>query len=80
MKTEDPTGGPAYPCLGDEITCKQVGMTLLDYFAGQAMTYINTAGDYGPNIDEAAEDCYALAAVMVAEKRRRERGDSVDDN
>ena len=53
------TGGPASE------------KTLLDEFAGQALT---SRGLYGANVreNEVAKECYTIAFAMLAEKARRE--------
>lgn len=56
------TGGPASE------------KTLLDEFAGQALT---SRGLYGANVreNEVAKECYTIASAMLAEKARREATD-----
>jgi hypothetical protein len=52
-----------------------MGMTLLDWFAGQiARSAYQMQQDHGLSPREIAEECYKMAEAMVAEKRRRERG------
>ena len=50
------------------------GMTLLDYFAGQALAGYMTlaAHPQAPNDDAMAHYCYNVAAEMLKEKRRIE--------
>lgn len=75
------TGGPAFPSvlptpLGD---FKLTGMTLRDYFAGQALTgmlaysILSPNGNYHVNCppDGVAHDAYLLADAML--KAREER-------
>lgn len=64
-------GGPAYPVPDDG----SEGMTLLDWFAGQALVGLMTSQHTDANATEEAfaGDAYAQAAAMVAEKRRREK-------
>lgn len=71
-------GGPAFPVIGDE-RMKEIhtGMTLRDYFAGQALRAIlshekNTicltaeAGAVNPEgISAMAYDCYVMADAML---------------
>ena len=73
------TGGTAFPQhpLETDVLLRnesafQGGMTLLDYFAGQALSgfMANTTVDMHPK--DMAECCYNTAAAMIAEKRRRE--------
>lgn len=96
------TGGPAYPehhyfdpergQHGQHVTASDIGcggMTLLDYFAGQALAGAMASSPDGcTNFPFNADDgddpptaivagcCYELAAAMLAEKRRREGGDA----
>lgn len=76
------TGGPAF--AADNFYTNQEGMTLLDYFAGQAMSQLAATPAMAALLKEAsgsgcefpnlfAMKCYTLAAAMIAEKRRREQ-------
>lgn len=67
------TGGPAFPVVMG-VNSWASGMTLLDWFAGQYMAANGYAmqQDHGLEADEVAQDCYLVAAAMLAEKRRRE--------
>lgn len=67
-------GGSAFPTPG---------MTLLDYFAGQALagnlaySHVNpTQGNYQENcsLERLAHDAYSIAEAMIEEKRRRKGG------
>ena len=64
------TGGPAFP---ESLDGKGPfgGMTLLDYFAGQAVL---SAPDYQRTCDPAltAKWAYEVAAAMLVEKHNRE--------
>lgn len=64
------TGGFAYPsdCFSPPGggTFVSAGMTLLDWFAGQAL--ISIADDCGMTDAETAERCYQRAAAMLAER------------
>lgn len=77
-------GGPAYPSVsktgigGDhnEITFYdgQVGMSLLDYFAGQALAGIEaseTEGHCYATREAAANAAYDQAEAMITERERR---------
>lgn len=89
------TGGPAFPLLLQEKDEEgrispviQSGMTLLDYFAGQAMLGELASQDYKDDEGRFPGGCYyannvenrlvlaeksnAIAEAMIAEKRRRE--------
>jgi len=59
----DKTGGPAFPTNGG-VTYK--GVTLLDYFAGEAMQ-LYTITDY----EDAAKLCYDRAEAMLKEREKR---------
>ncbi len=79
-KTDD--GGPAYPlgvatATGENPVCSAnfengEGMTLLDWFAGQALCGLCTRAPQGYTTDMRASDAYLIAQAMIAEKRRRE--------
>jgi hypothetical protein len=59
------TGGPAFPCPTISIGQHQ-GMTLRDYFAGQALASVNLG--IGVTYDfysRTAKHCYALADAML---------------
>lgn len=58
----DKTGGPAFPTNGG-VTYK--GMTLLDYFAGQALSQMK-----GEPTDSARR-CYDHAEAMIKEREKR---------
>ena len=64
------TGGPAFPFLsyntGDNLWYQQEGMTLRDYFAGEALSSINLGiGVTDEFYSKAAKHCYALADAMM---------------
>ena len=74
-------GGPAFPTErftsygnGAGVTTREGGMTLLDWFAGQALTGMMgfaTGGTFDPskNCDRFAEASYALADAMIAARK-----------
>jgi hypothetical protein len=73
------TGGPAFPCQpcdrqGQPVAEMSPGMTLLDWFAGQALAGMcaNPHRDLGWS--GGAQDAYKHAVAMLAEKQRREGG------
>lgn len=72
----DKTGGPAYPNPDievNDIRIPQPGMTLLDYFAGQALQSLITiqSPEPGEELPELrAKRAYEYAAAMLAEKGR----------
>lgn len=57
-------GGSAYPTNG-----YTDGMTLLDWFAGQALAGLLAAGE--PTAETHAEDAYDTAEAMMQERRAR---------
>ena len=71
-----PDGGPAFPHVADAmyqgmdgLITRQItnnGMTLRDYFAGQAMTNCPMNGCV-----DAAEWCYQRADAMLAERDKK---------
>lgn len=71
-------GGPAFPTHhrfdkgASAINEWTDGMTLLDYFAGQAITGLLANDERSGSPTEFALDAYLFAAAMIAEKRRRE--------
>ena len=67
-------GGPAYPFVGNQ------GMTLRDYFAGQAMTGLLAAEQPGgfsyvkdatrTRAEYAAKEAYEMADAMIDERSK----------
>lgn len=70
---------PSRGLHGQHMTASDVGcggMSLRDYFAGQAMNLgegVWPGGRLPSNAKDIAENCYALADALIAEKRRREQ-------
>lgn len=70
------TGGPAFPNIKEveSTDCPYMvkvpvyGMTLLDYFAGQALTGLC---EFILSEENIAEMSYDIAAAMIAERERR---------
>ena len=58
-------GGPAFPGHG-----YTDGLTLLDFFAGQALVGL-LAFDSAANAEADASDAYIVAEAMMAERRKR---------
>jgi hypothetical protein len=73
MKTPINDGGAAFPApMNGPDGRTQHGMTLRDYFAGQAMAGI-MAGNYTSNsLKWVPGEAYALADVMLAARERKE--------
>jgi hypothetical protein len=77
-------GGPAFPVLDynpirEQLECFSSGMTLRDWFAGQALSGYSVifpeSGEIVPR--SAAEWCYRMADAMIAE-RKREVGEEIN--
>lgn len=60
-------GGPAFPWVSDKANTLAKGMTLLDYFAGQAILGILSNPDCKvlKGADEFASAAYNVAASMI---------------
>lgn len=73
MTTKD-DGGAAFPRAGfegPEYICEEVdGMTLRDYFAGQALACVYRRFECGsdPMTEDLAFQAYAIADAMIAER------------
>lgn len=72
--TETNNGGPAFPgCVRNSAKklTRHPGMTLRDYFAGQALTgwLASFPPDYGVNAEQCAELAYELADAMIAARK-----------
>ena len=74
-------GGPAFPrsgfgmSAGTESFCNtspNVGMTLRDWFAGQALNGICADPQYTPEPEEYGSLAYEIADVMIAERDKEE--------
>ncbi len=78
-------GGWAYPTRAGATDFTLVGMTLLDYFAGQAMQGEISAHAIEKGICRRedfgglAQRSYEIAQAMVAEKRRLEENNDKDN-
>ena len=72
----DKTGGAAFPQLHRDPWSKITalgGLTMLDYFAGQALNSLLISWDpKEQDKSDVAADAYAFANWMLAEKRKRE--------
>lgn len=60
-------GGQAFPVPGDDDSYGTDGMSLRDYFAGQALVSVVKL-DLTPN--EVATTCYEIAAAMLEERQK----------
>lgn len=61
-------GGPAFPTQNTSEGYR--GMSLRDWFAGQALAGCVAADDESP-VGRIAADAYAFADAMIAERRKR---------
>ncbi len=63
-------GGPAFPAIMDNpARCRNYpGMSLRDYFAGQALTELAHPDVTGVDLDLAAKRAYKIADAMIMEK------------
>ena len=62
------TGGPAFPTINYAAVYSE-GMTLRDYFAGQAMAAVNLGiGVSDEYYRKTAKHCYAVADAMLKER------------
>ena len=60
---KDKTGGPAFPCNLDG--AEGEGMTLRDWFAGQALVGLCAVAAGEDTFDVFAKDAYAYADAMI---------------
>lgn len=69
---DQPENPQAYPCLDDSgfgsLSMRDPGMTLRDYFAGQALAATDTFSLEGWSFDEMAEHFYGIADAMLRER------------
>ncbi len=63
MKIDD--AGPAFP---SEIAPFNPGMSLRDWFAGQALTNVVFSPWSRTDMGEAANSCYQMADAMIAQR------------
>ena len=70
MSDSDNTGGPAYPPHHDP-NRHPSGMTLRDWFAGQALAMVMRRFDHDcdPAPDDIAMQAYFIADAMIAERQ-----------
>jgi len=67
MKTPSNDGGSAFPVM-----YVSEGMTLRDYFAGQALAGILSSANFGDARDWLPDRAYGLADAMLAARERKE--------
>lgn len=72
MNTQINDGGPAFPASlyklenGQESSVPHIGMTLRDYFAGQALAGILASANFGSTKDWIGGKAYEAADAMLA--------------
>lgn len=72
-------GGPAFPCIDSDEHGQpyytNLGMSLLDWFAGMAMqgeiAGLGENDNWAPYMSSIAERSYHMASAMLAERERR---------
>jgi hypothetical protein len=69
-RTDGSDGGSAYPFQGDGDYTAELGMTLLDYFAGQALVGLCTDMDDKLDTGNIPIACYLLADAMLKERNK----------
>jgi hypothetical protein len=65
MSEEPNDGGPAFPAMLPGGNYCTPGMSLRDWFAGQALAGFFTLGNHMPN-ETIACQCYGMADAMIA--------------
>ena len=69
MSTKPKDGGPAFPCADFKMDVLQTGMTLRDWFAGQALAGLRALSDDdagGMDYSNFAATAYKQADAMLA--------------
>lgn len=67
------TGGPAFPVTAEQSPSgafPDSGMTLLDWFAGQAMCLKFGREGTNASVEYMSAYCYQMALAMLAERKR----------
>ena len=81
---EKQTGGPAYPSVisssGGHVLDHSDGMTLRDYFAGQALISLIEISISKGNMPSKYADTWAESAYLIADAMLVERGAGNDAN
>ena len=68
-------GGPAFPCY-DARGFVSEGMSLRDYFAGQALAGMLADSTRQGSLENYTEDAYDIADAMLAEREKEEGGEA----
>ena len=71
-KNEPDDGGPAFPLNHPDLTADYRGMSLRDWFAGQALSGLVAHGlsSYESKYSDCAGHAYLLADAMLAERNK----------
>lgn len=72
--TQIDDGGPAFPIPYGQVTCESgKGMTLRDWFAGQALAGLVFHNDYGATISDQdiAKGAYSFADAMITARKEK---------
>lgn len=69
--SETDNGGPAFPvpAIGDQAQLPDTGMSLRDWFAGQALCGLISYPNGQANCNILAVDSYAMADAMIAARK-----------
>ena len=62
-------GGPAFPRAASELNYDAEGMSLRDWFAGQALAGLLASGPYDCGPSGIAHDAYQIADAMLTARK-----------
>ncbi len=68
--TQKDNGGPAFPSLAGPLSTGQTGMTLRDWFAGQALMGLMADPGVTSSHQIVAGACYRFADAMIEERSK----------
>lgn len=78
VKNDDTDGGRAFPSDGFDKTTRgfiiHPGMSLRDYFAGQALTGFMSRCDPNSSLESVAQQIYVIADAMISARKAAGRG------
>ena len=72
--SEKNDGGPAFPAMTITESAGRAGMTLWDFYAGQALVGMVSHNSNPPSVNLVAMDCADFADAMLAVRAERRRG------